>query len=62
MIDDLVKIKDYVPLFQSILWIGFIIVIFLIFKKKLYEIIIILTDRIKKGSSIKAGPIEKEKS
>jgi hypothetical protein len=58
MINDLVKLKDYVPLFQTIIWIGFIIIFFLIFKKPIHEIVSTLIDRIKKGSSIKAGPLE----
>jgi len=58
MINELVKIKDYVPLFQTVLWIGFIIGLFLIFRKSINVIISTLVDRIKKGSSVKAGPIE----
>jgi hypothetical protein len=58
MIDELVRLKDYVPLFQTSIWIGFIIVILLIFKKPIREIVSILINRIKKGSSIKAGLFE----
>ncbi len=58
MIDNLTKLKDYVPLFQTIIWIGFIVVFFLIYKKTISEVIKTLILRIKKGSSIKAGPIE----
>lgn len=58
MIEDLVKLKDYVPLFQTIFWIVFIITFFLILKKSIRVIISTLIDRIKKGSSVKAGPIE----
>ena len=58
MISNLLKLKDYVPLFQTIVWIGFIITFFLIFKKTIHEIASTLLVRIKKGSSIKAGPIE----
>jgi len=58
MIDNLIKLKDYVPLFQTMLWIGFIVVFFLIYKKTISDVIKTLILRIKKGSSIKAGPIE----
>lgn len=58
MIDYLVKVKDYVPLFQTFFWIGFFIVIILIFKKTIKELASILMNRIRNGSSIKAGPIE----
>ncbi len=58
MIDNLTKLKDYVPLFQTMIWIGFIVVFFLIFKKTISDVITTLILRIKKGSSIKAGPIE----
>lgn len=58
MIEQLVKLKDYVPLFQTIFWIGFILSIILIFRKSLKLLINILIDRVKKGSSVKAGFIE----
>ena len=58
IISNLLKLKDYVPLFQTIIWIIFIFIICLIFKKSIYGIITILQDRIKKGSSVKVGSIE----
>jgi hypothetical protein len=58
VIDDLVKLKDYVPLFSTFFWILFIGVILIIFKKKLEVLITILLERVKSGSSFKAGPIE----
>jgi len=58
MIEELIKLKDYVPLFQTFIWIIFIIIILLIFRKSVWTIINLLIDRVKKGSSIKVGPVE----
>jgi prokaryotic YEATS domain len=58
MIEELALLKDYVPLFQTLIWLAFISIFFVIFKQRLRAIISILVHRIKQGSSIKAGPIE----
>jgi hypothetical protein len=58
IIDNLIKLKDYVPLFQTVLWILLIISLILIFRKYVYLILNTSIDRIKNGSSFKAGPIE----
>lgn len=58
IIDNLLRLKDYVSFFQSLLWILFIISLILIFRKYIYLILNTSIDRIKNGSSFKAGPIE----
>jgi hypothetical protein len=58
IIDNLIKLKDYVPFFQTVLWISLIISLILIFRKYVYLILNTTVDRIKHGSSFKAGPIE----
>jgi len=57
-LDVFVKLKDYVPFFQTILWLIFIIVIFCILKTQILEIIELSIKRIKNGSAFKAGPFE----
>jgi hypothetical protein len=58
MIDTILKFKNFVPLFQNLLWIIFIGVIIFIFRKMIRDLVLSLTDRIKKGSSLKIGNIE----
>lgn len=58
MIDDIVKLKDFVPFFQSCVWIIFIIISCLVFRKQCKVLFNILLERLKHGSSFKAGPIE----
>ena len=49
---------DYVPLFQTIVWIGFILVAFRIFRREFQSLFEAITQRIKSGSSLKAGIFE----
>jgi hypothetical protein len=58
MIDEIVKFKDFVPLFQTISWILFISIILFHFRDSIKILFENMIDRIKKGSSFKAGPIE----
>jgi hypothetical protein len=57
-IEDLIKLKDYVPVFQTILWIGLLVVITFVFRKYINLILTTIIERLKQGSSFKAGPIE----
>ncbi len=50
--------KDFVPLFQSLLWVGLILTMLLYFRKELGLVKKILTKRLESGSSVKFGPIE----
>jgi hypothetical protein len=56
--DNIIKLKDFVPFFQTISWIFFISIILIFFRKPIKILIENLLDRIKKGSSFRAGPIE----
>ena len=58
MFDILFKLKDYVPLFQTVLWICFVIGLLIVFQKTLKTIVLEIISRIKKGSSIKLGQFE----
>ena len=58
MIDFLIKLKDYVPFFQTLLWIILIVSLVLIFRRYIYLILDTTVERIRQGSSFKAGPIE----
>ena len=58
MIDNLVKLKDFVPLFQTIITSVLVIILLLVFRKVLTELILIICSRIKDGSSFEAGPIK----
>jgi hypothetical protein len=57
-IESLLKLKDYVPLFQTLLWIGLFLTITFVFRKYIILILSTIVDRLKQGSSFKAGPIE----
>jgi hypothetical protein len=58
MIDNIVKLKDYVPLFQSVLWIILLSLLLIIFRRSISKLIVAFEKRIGKGSSVKIGPIE----
>jgi hypothetical protein len=58
MIEILIKLKDYVPVLQTLVWIIFIILVFITFRKQFKDIFAIIRKRIEKGSSFKAGPFE----
>ena len=49
---------DYVPLFQTIVWIGFILAAFRIFRDEFQSLFEAITQRVKSGSSLKAGIFE----
>lgn len=51
-------LKDYIPLFQALVWPVFWLLIFLIFKKQLVELLHILLRQIEKGASVKVGVLE----
>lgn len=51
-------LAPYVPVIQTILWILFIIIILVLFHKQCIQLFTSIRNRIEKGSSFKAGPIE----
>ncbi len=57
-IDAFVQLKDYVPLFQTVFQWMTVLIIALIFKDNVRKIFGAIIERIKSGSSLKAGPIE----
>ena len=57
MIENLIQLKDYVPLFQSLIWIFFISIILVIFNHSIKNLLAIIINRIKKGSSVKIGKL-----
>ncbi|MBI5185321.1 MAG: hypothetical protein HZA01_06295 [Nitrospinae bacterium] len=52
------KLQPYVPLLQSFVWPAFISIVLFIYKKQAREIIGAVRQRIERGSSFKAGPLE----
>ena len=56
--DLILKFKDFVPLFQNILWVIFLIIILVVNRKLAKDLIVSLIDRIKKGSSFRLGSFE----
>lgn len=50
--------KDYVPLFQSLVWPIFWLLIFLIFRKQVVGILHVLLRQVEKGASFKVGVLE----
>jgi len=58
MVDEIVKLKDFVPLFQSVLWLIVLLFFLLVFRKSIKTLLKALEHRIGKGSSVKIGPIE----
>lgn len=57
-IENLIKLKDYVPFFQTFLWIILFLVIVFVFRKFINLLLDIIVDRLRQGSSFKAGPLE----
>lgn len=51
-------LAPYVPLFQTLLWVGLIVLAIVAFYRPLRNLIDTLRVRIQKGSSFKAGPVE----
>ena len=58
MINNLVKLKDYVPFFQTTITVVLILILLLIFRKAITQLVSIICSRIKEGSSFEAGPIK----
>ena len=58
MIEDLEKLAGYVPFFQTLAWIVLFVVLFIILRVPIASFINTILDRIRSGSSLKAGPIE----
>jgi len=58
MIDTLVKLRDYVPVFQTILWIFLVVVLLLIYRVRIGAFFELVVKRVKGGSGFKAGPLE----
>lgn len=56
--DEILKFKDFVPLFQNFLWIIFLGIILFVFRKIIIDLFSSLTDRINKGSSLRIGDFE----
>jgi len=50
--------EHFVPLFQTVLWVGLIIYAIVLFRVKLENFLEAVRVRIEKGSSFKAGPVE----
>ena len=50
--------KDYIPLFQSLVWPVFWLLICFIFRKQLVELFRILLGQIERGASVKVGLLE----
>jgi len=57
-LENFIKLKDFVPFFQTISWIFFISILLIVFRRSIKVLIDNVLDRIRKGSSLKAGPIE----
>ncbi|WOD39750.1 hypothetical protein [Nodosilinea sp. E11] len=51
-------LKDYVPLFQSLVWSIFWLLIFLLFRRQVIELLDVLREQLKKGASFKVGVLE----
>lgn len=58
MIDILVKLKDYVPVLQTFLWLIFILFIICVFNKSIKALINTIVKKIEKGGTFKIGPFE----
>ena len=50
--------KDFIPLFQTLLWICFALFLILIFRPEINLFRKILAERLKTGSSVELGPIK----
>jgi hypothetical protein len=57
-IENLIKLKDYVPFFQTFLWIILLLVIAFVFRNFINLILSTIVERLRQGSSFKAGPLE----
>ena len=55
-------IKDYIPLFQSLVWPLFWLFTFLIFRKQIVELFYILLRQVEKGASVRVGLLELKSS
>jgi len=51
-------LKDYIPLFQALVWPIFWLLIFLIFRKQVIELLHVLLKQVEKGASVKVGVLE----
>lgn len=58
MIDNLVKLKDFVPFFQTVITSVLVLLLLLLFRKALTQLINIIGTRIQDGSSFEAGPLK----
>jgi len=58
MVDTMLKLKDFVPLFQDFLWIIFLGIILFVFRRMIKDLFLCFIDRIKKGSSVRIGNFE----
>lgn len=56
--DTSATLKDYIPLFQSLVWPIFWLLIFLIFRKQVVELLHVLLKQVEKGASVKVGVLE----
>ncbi len=50
--------KDFVPLFQTLLWIGFALILILIFRPEIGLLRKVLASRLEGGSEVELGPIK----
>ncbi|MCL2138443.1 MAG: hypothetical protein FWH41_10550 [Treponema sp.] len=56
--ENIIRLKDYVPFFQTVSWIFFVSIVFFIYRSSIKDLIKDFSERIKKGSSLKVGPFE----
>lgn len=54
----LATLSPYVPLFQSLSWILFVLICAILYRSQVIGLIEIIKKRIREGSSFKAGPVE----
>lgn len=52
------SLAPYVPFFQTLVWAIIILIVFFLLKKQIQILLCTFTVRLKKGSSLKIGPLE----
>lgn len=57
-LESLKELKDYVPLFQTLLWVGLTAAAVAIFYKQIRNLLTSLYTRIERGSSFEVGPLK----
>ncbi len=54
--------KEWIPLLQSLVWPVFLMIVLVWVRKPLYGILVAITQRIKEGAGLRAGPLEVSES